>query len=281
MIDFHTHTFPEQIAAMALSRLQANCHTAVFSDGTIPGLKRSMDRAGIAHSVVLPVATNPLKVAHVNDSSIRLNGQDGLIHFGGVHPDMADWHDELGRIAEAGLKGVKLHPLYQNADIDDVRFLRILNRAGELGLIVVMHAGWDVGFPGKVRCSPPMIARALRQVGPVTLVAAHMGGWRSWDEVTEHLAGTSAYLDTAFVLGSLTPLDDGHYAPEELPMLSDEGFCRLVRDFGCHRILFATDSPWSDQQDTVRRIRALPLSDDEREAIFSRNARRLLGLPCA
>ena len=281
IIDFHTHTFPQPIAAAALSKLQGNSHTVAFLDGTNAGLTRSMAKAGIAHSVVLPVATNPLKVSHVNDASIALNGQNGLIHFGGIHPDMDGWYDELGRIAAAGLQGIKLHPVYQGVDIDDMRFLRILSRAGELGLIVVMHAGNDIGFPGVVHCSPRMIAHALRQVGPVTLVAAHMGGWRNWEEVAEHLSGTSAYLDTAFSLGSLTPLDDGYYTPDQLPMLSAEDFCRLVRAFGSQRVLFATDSPWACQKTSVQALDALPLSDAEKADIFSGNACRLLGLPQA
>ena len=32
---------------------------------------------------------------------------------------------------------------------------RILERAGELGLIIVTHAGDDIGFPGVVRCACP------------------------------------------------------------------------------------------------------------------------------
>ena len=166
MIDFHTHTFPEKIAAAALSKLQAASHSRAFTDGTTSGLVSSMQQAGITHSVVLPVATNPLKVSSMNDVSLRLTGQDGLIYFGCMHPDADNWHGELGRIAQAGLKGIKIHPVYQHTDIDDIRFLRILERCGELGLIVVMHAGNDIGFPGEIRCTPPMIANALRQQAP-------------------------------------------------------------------------------------------------------------------
>jgi hypothetical protein len=107
-----------------------------------------------------------------------------------VHPDAPDWAEEMRRIASEGLKGVKIHPVYQGVDIDDPRYLRILTLAGELGLIVVMHAGNDIGFPGVVRCSPQMTYNALRQAGPVCLVMAHMGGWRNWDEA-EMLAETS------------------------------------------------------------------------------------------
>lgn len=275
IIDFHTHTFPDKIARAAVGKLQAASHTAAFSDGTAGGLNRSMARAGVDLSVVLPVATNPLKVSSVNDSSIRLNGQDGMIHFGCMHPECETWHEELGRIAHSGLKGIKLHPVYQGVDIDDPRFVRILARAGELGLTVVMHAGDDIGFPGVVRCSPAMTLHAIRQAGPVRLVLAHMGGWRNWNEVGELLSGTSVYLDTAFSLGRITPLDDT-FTEEEQRLLSEEDFCRMVRLFGSHRILFGTDSPWTDQQESAQAIRALPLSDEEKQNILGENAKKLL-----
>ena len=278
MIDFHTHTFPEKIASAAIAKLQSASHSRAFTDGTTEGLTASMAQAGVDCSVVLPVATNPLKVSSMNDVSLRLTGQEGLIYFGCMHPDAPNWHEELGRIAQAGLRGIKIHPVYQHADIDDVRFLRILERCGKLGLIVVMHAGDDIGFPGEVRCTPEMTARALRQAGPVKLVAAHMGGWRNWEEVAEHLLNTSAYLDTAFSLGDITPLEDGHYTPEELRMMSGEAFCQLVRAFGSQRILFGTDSPWDDQAKAAAALRSLPLSPQELEQIFSRNAENLLGL---
>lgn len=275
MIDFHTHTFPAKIAAAAIGKLQQASHSRAFTDGTVEGLTASMARAGIDRSVLLPVATNPVKVASMNDLSIRMNGQDGLIWFGCMHPDTEGWHGELGRIAAAGIRGIKLHPVYQGMDIDDKRNLHILERAGELGLVVVIHAGDDIGFPGVVRCSPAMIRHALKQVGPVKLVCAHMGGWRNWREVADHLLDTSALLDTAFSLGAITPIDD-HYAPDELPMLGDEDFCELVRAFGSERIVFGTDSPWDDQARAVSHIRSLTLTAAEQADIFEGTARKLL-----
>ena len=94
----------------------------------------------------------------MNDLSLRLTGHDGLLYFGCIHPDQPDWRQELDRIAAAGLRGIKLHPVYQGVDFDDVRYLRILERAGELGLIIVTHAGDDIGFPGVVRCSPATVS---------------------------------------------------------------------------------------------------------------------------
>ena len=279
IVDFHTHTFPDKIAAPTIAKLQSLSHTRPFSDGTAEGLTASMGRAGVDWSVVLPVATNPRQVPHVNDASARLNEQRrGLLSFGCIHPDFPDWKAELARAASLGLKGVKLHPVYQEVDLDDVRYLRILDRCGELGLLVITHAGLDVGFPGRVNCSPEMVLRALEQVGPVRLILAHMGGWRCWDQVEQLLAGTSVYLDTAFSLGSMTPNGDGYYRPQDLPLLGEEQFVRMVRRFGPDRILFGTDSPWGDQRAEVDRLQALPLTPQEKAAILGENARQLLGL---
>lgn len=176
IIDLHTHTFPDKIAAAAIDKLKHAGRITPFTDGTVQGLKDSMREAGVDYSVVLPVATNPVKVRAINDVSLQMTGKDGLIYFGCMHPDCEYWYEELGRIAAAGLKGIKIHPVYQGVNIDDERFVHILTRAGEVGLKVIMHAGDDIGFPGEVRCSPEMIVRALRKAGPVELILAHMGG---------------------------------------------------------------------------------------------------------
>ena len=281
IIDIHTHTFPDKIAAATLDKLKHLSHTIPFTDGTAAGLAASMARAGVDRSVVMPVATSPRQVPHVNDASARMNelgAQTGLLSFGCMHPDFDGWKEELARVRDLGLKGIKLHPQYQDTDFDDPRYLRILDRCGELGLVVLTHAGLDIGMPGKDNCAPEMVARVLEQVGPVKLVLAHMGGWRQWDRVEALLPGTGVYLDTSFSLGEITPLDDGHYRPGDLPLLDEAAFLRMVRRFGPDRILFGTDSPWDDQGAALARLRALPLEKSELDAILGGNARKLLEL---
>ena len=281
IIDIHTHTFPDKIAAATLDKLKHLSHTIPFTDGTAVGLAASMARAGVDRSVVMPVATSPRQVPHVNDASARMNelgAQTGVLSFGCMHPDFDGWKEELARVRDLGLKGIKLHPQYQDTDFDDPRYLRILDRCGELGLVVLTHAGLDIGMPGKDNCAPEMVARVLEQVGPVKLVLAHMGGWRQWDRVEALLPGTGVYLDTSFSLGEITPLDDGHYRPGDLPLLDEAAFLRMVRRFGPDRILFGTDSPWDDQGAALARLQALPLEPAELEAILGGNAKRLLGI---
>ena len=280
VIDFHTHTFPPKIAASTLEKLSAASHTLPFTDGTPDGLRASMAESGVDLSVVLPVATAPRQVEHINDSSAAISERSqetGLLSFGCMHPDYEGWHDELARIKSLGLGGIKLHPVYQGVDFDDPRTLRILDRAGELGLIVVTHAGLDVGFPGVVRCSPEMVANAVRQAGPIKLVLAHMGGWRCWDRVLELLPELPVYIGTSFSTGRMTPADS-HYSEEELQLLDSDGFMELVRAFGPSRVLFGSDSPWSSQSESLDWIRARPLAGDELHMMLGGNAAGLLGL---
>ena len=279
IFDIHTHTFPDKIAGAAIAKLQSLCHSAAFSDGTVAGLKASMAASGVDGCLVLPVATNDRQVVHVNDASARLNEtgpETGLWSFGCMHPDFDGWKEELARLASLGLKGIKLHPVYQGVDFDDVRYLRILDRCGELGLAVLTHAGRDIGFPGKDNCTPEMALSALKQVGPVTLILAHMGGWREWDRVEALLPGTSVYLDTAFSLGSIVPVRDGCYDPHDLPLMPAEQFVRMVRRFP-GRVLFGTDSPWGDPRADIALIEGLPLTREEKDGILGGYAQKLFG----
>ena len=280
IIDLHTHTFPDAIASDAVRSLRAASHTRAFSDGTLGGLKRSMSDAGIDVSVILPVATKARQVPHINDAAIRISemsGSTGLISFGCAHPDQDDPLPELKRLRAAGIRGVKLHPPYQGVRFDDPRYLRILDAAGQEGLIVTIHAGLDIGLPDARYAMPEMIRAALDHTGPVTLVLAHMGGWRCWDDL-DCLPGTGVYLDTSFSLGTLAPIDDTYHTGEKRKLLDPERFTALCRAFGTDHILFGTDSPWADQGSAKRDIEDLPLSAKEKASILGGNAAPLLGL---
>lgn len=282
IIDFHTHTFPDKIAAAAVDKLQAASHTRPFSDGTVDGLRASMAAAGIDASLVLPVATSAKQVPHINDSAIRVNRQakeTGVHSFGGMHPDFPDWEQEMERLCAAGVRGVKVHPPYQGVNFDDPRYIRVLKKASALGMLVVTHAGLDVGLPGAEQSTPEKLLRAREQAPDTTLILAHMGGWRCWDDVERLLPGTGVYLDTSFALGHMTPNGDGFYKTEaDLAMLEQEQFLRLIRLFGADHILFGTDSPWGEQGAYLRAISALPLSNADRAAILGGSAEKLLSI---
>ena len=133
IIDFHTHIFPEKIASKTISVLEQKAGISAFTDGTLEGLKRSMQESGIDWSVVLPVVTKPSQFQTVNTYAAEINGKNGIFSFGGIHPDTENIEESLDFIKRLGLKGIKIHPDYQNCMIDDPRNIAILRYAISIG----------------------------------------------------------------------------------------------------------------------------------------------------
>ena len=176
IIDFHTHMFPDKIAARTIDFLsKTGGDMNPFTDGTWKGLKESTKQAGIDHSIVLPIATRPGQFHTINEFATHF--QEGtLISFGSLHPESENYKEELRQIQDMGMKGIKLHPDYQDTYFNDIRYKRIISYATELGLIISVHAGQDPKCPDNIHCTPAMAEEVLNEVEPEKLVLAHMGG---------------------------------------------------------------------------------------------------------
>ena len=260
VIDMHAHVFPDALAPTALAALQGQSGLEPVYDGTTAGLRAAMARAGVARSVIQPVASKPAQVRSINDWLVGLD-DPGLITFGALHPDLADPAAELARLQAGGVRGVKLHPEFQSFRPDDERLDPLYAEAAQRGLIVFFHAGEDLAIP-TVHSDPACFARLLDRHPDLVVVLAHMGGWRQWDDVERLLAGRDVYLDTAF----------------SMTYLGARRFCRLVEAVGADHVLFGSDGPWGDAAAEIARLQEMPLPVDDRAAILGGNAARLLGL---
>lgn len=261
MIDFHTHIFPEKIAGKTISFLAEISHTDPFLKADEADLRRSVKEAGLEASVILPVVTKPSQFESINQFASHFT-EGELISFGGIHPGNENYKECLKTIKGYGLKGIKLHPDYQQTDFNDIRYKRIVDYASELGLIISVHAGVDIGYPDPVHCTPKMSREVIDEVKPEKLVLAHMGGNNMWEEVEELLVGQNVMFDTAFCFGNIP----------------DEQFLSIVKNHGADKILFATDSPWAPQSEYARYLNDLPMSEQEKNLIGSENAKKLLKL---
>lgn len=264
-IDFHSHCFPDALAPRAMAKLKQNCaHDAAISphtDGTAADTERLLRAAGIDRAVVCNIATNQKQEQNVNSFAIALTKSDFFIPLGSLHPDSTAWESELDRLAAAGIKGIKLHPDYVGIPFTDPRFDRMLSLLEERGFFVVIHAGVDPLSPDFVHAPPEMIAAVHRRHPHLTLVAAHMGGYRRAAEVLKHLCGTGVYLDTSLSVRR----------ESEATLL-----WRLLHDHDPHRLLFATDTPWSNPKKEVAFVANAGLPVAIQEQIFYKNAQRLL-----
>ena len=262
LIDFHTHAFPPRIAGAAVDKL-AHCSGGMKpqTDGTLDSLKEQMRKDGVDISVVLSIATNPQQQTKVNDFAAQMNEDPAIVAFGSVHPDAKDALEELERIKELGLKGVKFHPEYQNFYADDPRMLPIYRKINQLGLITLFHAGQDIGFAPPWHCLPEHLLGAKRWLeGPV--VAAHWGGYSCWKEVLEKLCGSEIYFDLSYGYGCIMK----PYAQA------------IVEKHTPDRLLFGSDMPWHRPEWEKRLLNSLDIGDEDREKIYWKNAARLLDL---
>ncbi|NCC86363.1 MAG: amidohydrolase [Clostridia bacterium] len=263
VIDFHTHAFPEKIAKSAISTLAYRCGNCYPKhEGTIDSLMQKIKQSKCDKAVVLNIATNPKQQKNVNDFAISLLSIPDVIPFGSVHPDSDNAIEELIRLKEAGIKGIKLHPNYQNFFVDDERLFPIYEKVAELGLITVFHSGVDIGLPDPISCTPDRLLKILPIFKGTPVVAAHMGGYLLWQEVLHKLAGTEIYLDTSYSFSRTPP-----------PWAN-----QIIQKHGADKILFGSDTPWSSTEDEIRFIESLDLTEQQKEQIYYKNAAKLLGI---
>ncbi len=265
LIDFHSHIFPDRIAAGALESLSNNIleyqgeRFPHYTDGTLSGILKSMDENGVNLTLILPIATKPKQTPTINEfaKSIR---SDRVASFGSLHPEQDDWEAVLEHLAEDGFKGIKLHPEYQSFFIDSPRAIEILKKAEALGLYTTLHCGYDYGMPPPAHCQPDRLVKVLDYVSGSKIIAAHLGAFMNWDEVEKHLVGTPINFDTAFISKYISP----------------EQCTRIIKNHGADKILFGSDSPWQEPKTEYEFLLSLDLTDDEKDKIFYKNALKIL-----
>ena len=260
LIDFHTHCFPEKIAPRAIEKLaHASGGFVPHTDGTARSLLSRMKESSVDASVVLSIATNEHQQRAVNDFAVSINNEKNIFAFGSVFPLADSAFEELERIAESGLKGVKLHPDYQGFCVSDERLFPLYRKISSLGLITVFHAGLDYGFAPPYGGMPRDMVRALTQFS-TPVVAAHWGGINCGEDVLSYLCGRDIYFDCSFGY-SMMPR---YYAE------------KILEKHGADRILFGTDSPWHTAEMELRLLENLGLSAEDMDKITHKNALKLL-----
>jgi uncharacterized protein len=262
-IDFHTHIFPDKIAKQAMDTLAADSGDyRPCTDGTLNGLLASMKRAGISASLVANIATKPAQMFPIFEfcRQIRSEAIHPLISF---HPsnDTYEVEDMFGQAQREGLRGVKLHPMYQNFFIDDKYMYGFYELMASFGFYVMFHTGYDMAFPGNTQADVERVKKVADWFKDLTIVCTHVGGWKQWDRIGCLSNCENVYTETSLALCEV----------------SDEEFVRLIGRFDENRVLFGSDSPWTDQKIALERTLQLPIPDRVKEKIFSGNARTLLG----
>ncbi|MGI6595209.1 MAG: amidohydrolase family protein [Candidatus Ratteibacteria bacterium] len=259
IIDFHTHAFPDVLAEKAIGHLEREGNVPAQLDGRISSLLSSMDRCGIETSVVCSIATKPSQFEPILKWSESITN-DRIIPFPSFHPDDSEAINRIAIIKQRGFKGIKLHPYYQDFNINDKKMFPLYEKMAEENLILVLHTGFDFAFERIRKADPAKILEIKNAFPSLKLVSTHLGAWEDWGEVERLLLGKEIYMEISY---SLEFLDQGR--ARDIIMNHPERY-----------ILFGTDSPWTDQQKTLEMFNSLAIPADLGRRILRENSVALL-----
>ena len=144
--------------------------------------------------------------------------------FGSVHPDLPEALEELYRIGELGLYGVKLHLSFQMFEPIRKRYFPLYEEIARLGLPTLFHCDC---------CSADV---------------PHLGGL--WNNVTHDnleqlsvLEELPVYVDTGFCVN----------------YFSDAEVCEVLSRLKPGRVLYGSDTPWIDARMQLEQLLHLGL----------------------
>jgi len=214
---------------------------------SIKDVLREMERHNIKKSLVFPNPHVGDKYPELNDMVIEAKKeyQSKIIGFGRVDPRRGEEAiEEITRIHELGLIGVKLHPYVECFRPDHPFFDEFFSTLAELGMFILVHTGTLFSSPGHIR-------QVLKKYPDLEIILGHLQEgciplMRDYENV---------YSDTS---GSRVRLLE--YAAESCG----------------DKIMFGSDYPYLNHRVQMEVVKAAEISESVKNKIFAGNFERLL-----
>lgn len=276
-IDFHTHPVlaREMIARhpeLAIAAKQTYHCGNNFQPLEVMLLE--MDISGIDQAVVLPIdaTTSRNATIYTNEQIVEICAMSNrLIGFASVDPHKASAPQVLTHaIEKMQLRGLKLAPAMQEFYADDKKVYPVYERAQELGIPILFHAGlsWEPGSRLKYG-HPTHFEDVAADFPKLRIVLAHL----AWPWVVDAVALALKYPNVSLDTSALyfdNPRDFLRYAmTQQVPLTVFE---RSLR----HQLVFGSNNPRIEIKSMAKAVRSLGFSDECLELIFRINAEKLL-----
>ena len=256
IIDFHTHPF-----TAANENISSYGNEFSFSDTEIEEYVRDFGISRFAGSVVDTTFKTKegfdfLGVRRLNDTALALRDKFSGVYIPGIHIHPGFVEESVSEIERCGKLGVRLigeivPHLFRWGSYADVGLDEILDAAAHYGMVFNFHTMAHDTVEGMIKAHPD-----------VTFVAAHPGERKIIEFHVELMRKYENYC-----------LD-----------ISGTGIFRwqmlryLVDTVGSERIIFGSDYPTCNPGVYIGGVLGERISDKDKENIFSKNAKRILGL---
>lgn len=253
VVDAHAHIFPNKIAEKATYGISQFYNLPMSHQGNVHELFESGDKAGIDGYLVCTAATHPAQAEAINSYILSVCKEyPQCIGFATLHPDSETLVSEFEKILKLPFKGIKLHPDFQEFNLDDKKMYPIYEMIEASGLPILMH----MGDATRKFSTPDRLARVLDDFPRLRIIAAHLGGYRRWEEAAEILKPSYRLrLDTSSCLDFMPP----------------DAAAKFIRKHGAENCFFGVDFPMWDHSEELERFFNLNLTDSENRGILSEN----------
>ena len=253
IIDAHAHIFPEKISEAAVNSIGSFYGLLEMAHGgTSEELISSGSKIGVEKYMVFSTATTPKQVTSINNFIVsECEQHPEFIGVGTMHSEFEDFESEIDRIYRLGIRGIKLHPDFQQFYIDDDKLLPLYAILEDRDMFLITHSG-DYRYDFS---RPERIAKVAKMYPKMRVIAAHFGGWAMWTVARRELTLPNVYIDT-----SSTLVFSGDVPAKE-----------AFKAFDNTHIFFGVDFPTWDHTVELEYIMKLGLDDATLENVLYNN----------
>lgn len=260
IFDVHAHIYPTNIASRAVESIGKFYGIEMSCDGTTKKLLEGANDFDVQKIAINSVATSAKQVQKINDYMASKKSEPKFVPLATLHPDMekSEIIDEVARIKELGLYGLKLHPDCQGFKISGKKGRRLFETMGDFGMPILVHTGdkrHDFSHP-------EYMIEVAKDFPHLTFIAAHFGGWSEWEQAMKYKGLKNVMFDTSSSLAFL----DSHIAKV------------VILGLGVEKFLYGTDFPMWSYETEIQRVLDLDLGEKNNELIFRKNAEKLFGV---
>ncbi len=264
IIDIHAHIAEEKFFPENMFRTMKKVLRKDPTKASPENLLKDMDETGIQKAVLLAVnAETTMQHKVPNEFVLKAVDEypERFIGFCGVDPYDKNCVHEIETFYKKGMKGLKLIPVFHFLYPNDEKYIPIYEKACELGLPILFHAGVDFALRTRIKYSNPIFFDDVAVDFPdLKIIIAHFG----WPWINETIAIALKNENVQIDISSL-----GKDVLHRLPWT-------LLEKYLSDRILFGSDFPVFSCKRAVENVTSLPVSKDTKEKIFYNNAKKII-----